>query len=86
MQVTLDWWNFEESVAGFFVHCIAIAGLYMALTYYVATCLQRRKRWTSSLERVAAVPRGQGAAAHPVLRSQSRSDRSTTHNGQHIIG
>ena len=34
MQVTLDWWNFEESVLGFFVHCIAIAGLYMSLTYY----------------------------------------------------
>ncbi len=27
MQVTLDWWNFEESVAGFFVHSVAIAGL-----------------------------------------------------------
>jgi hypothetical protein len=67
MQVTLDWWNFEESVAGFFVHCIAIAGLYMALTYYVAKCLQRRKRWTSSLERVAAVPRGPDE--RPLIRS-----------------
>ena len=36
MQMTLDWWNFEESVAGFFVHCVAIAGLYMFLTYYIA--------------------------------------------------
>lgn len=35
MQMTLDWWNFEESVAGFFVHCIAVAGLYMVLTYYL---------------------------------------------------
>jgi hypothetical protein len=34
MRVTLDWWNFEESVLGFFVHCIAIAGLCMTLTYY----------------------------------------------------
>ena len=32
MQVTLDWWNFEESVLGFFVHCIAVAGLYMSVT------------------------------------------------------
>jgi hypothetical protein len=32
MQVTLDWWNFEESVLGFFVHCIAITGLYMSVT------------------------------------------------------
>lgn len=44
MQVTLDWWNFEESVAGFFIHCVAIAGLYMALTYYVASWVQRRQR------------------------------------------
>ncbi len=34
MQMTLDWWNFEEAVAGFFVHCMAVAGLVMALTYY----------------------------------------------------
>jgi hypothetical protein len=44
MQVTLDWWNFEESVAGFFIHCIAIAGLYMSLTYYAMKWLQRSKR------------------------------------------
>jgi hypothetical protein len=44
MQVTLDWWNFEESVAGFFVHCVAIAGLYICLTYYAMKWLQRRKR------------------------------------------
>lgn len=34
MQVSLDWWNFEESAAAFFVHCVAIAGLYIALTHY----------------------------------------------------
>ena len=44
MQVTLDWWNFEESVAGFFIHCIAIAGLYICLTYYAMKWLQGRKR------------------------------------------
>ena len=43
MQVTLDWWNFEESVAGFFIHCIAIAGLYMFLTYYAMKWLHMRK-------------------------------------------
>ncbi len=48
MQVSLDWWNFEESVAGFFVHCIAIAGLYIALTYYTMKWLQKRKRPTAS--------------------------------------
>lgn len=44
MQVTLDWWNFEESVAGFFIHCIAIAGLYIGLTYYAMKWLQGRNR------------------------------------------
>jgi Na+/proline symporter len=34
MQMTLDWWNFEESVLGFFVHCAAVAGLAMVLAYY----------------------------------------------------
>lgn len=34
MQMTLDWWNFEDSVAGFFLHWLAIAGLFIALTYY----------------------------------------------------
>lgn len=42
MQMTLDWWNFEESVAGFFIHCIAIAGLFMLLSYYTLQLLQRR--------------------------------------------
>lgn len=53
MQMTLDWWNFEESVAGFFVHCIAIAGLYICLTYYAMKWLQKSKRRTRS---VAAIP------------------------------
>jgi len=46
MQMTLDWWNFEESVLGFFVHCVAIAGLTIFLTYYVMKGLQggRRRR------------------------------------------
>lgn len=43
MQVTLDWWNFEGSVAGFFIHCLAIAGLYMVLTYYAMKWLRMRK-------------------------------------------
>jgi hypothetical protein len=53
MQMTLDWWNFEESVAGFFIHCIAIAGLYMYLAYYAVKWLQTSKRKTRS---VAAIP------------------------------
>ncbi|WP_454622063.1 DUF4405 domain-containing protein [Bradyrhizobium cenepequi] len=53
MQMTLDWWNFEEFVAGFFVHCVAIAGLYICLTYYAMKWLQARKRGTRS---AAAIP------------------------------
>jgi len=53
MQMTLDWWNFEESVVGFFIHCIAIAGLYMCLTSYGMTWLQARKRRPRSAAAVA---------------------------------
>lgn len=53
MQMTLDWWNFEESVAGFFIHCLAIAGLYMSLTYYAMKWLQARKRRPGSAAAVA---------------------------------
>ena len=48
MQMTLDWWNFEESVAGFFIHCVAIAALYIFLTYYAMKWLQQKKRKTAS--------------------------------------
>lgn len=44
MQMTLDWWNFEESVAGFFVHCVAIIGLCIALAYYGMKGLQNSRR------------------------------------------
>ncbi|GAB4066464.1 DUF4405 domain-containing protein [Ancylobacter sonchi] len=42
LQTTLDWWNFEDSAAGFFVHALAVAGLYGVLSYYVAGWLRRR--------------------------------------------
>ncbi len=42
MRMTLDWWSFEESVAGFFVHCVAVAGLYVALTHYAMRLIRRR--------------------------------------------
>ncbi|MGH6862303.1 MAG: DUF4405 domain-containing protein [Phyllobacterium sp.] len=44
MQMTLDWWNFEESVAGFFIHCSAIAGLYIFLTYPIGKWIQGGNR------------------------------------------
>ncbi len=46
-QLSLDWWNFEESVAGFFGHCMAIAGLCMSLTYYPTHWVQRRRQKTA---------------------------------------
>lgn len=41
-QMTLDWWNFEESVAGFFGHCLAVVGLCMVVTHYTMRCCSRR--------------------------------------------
>jgi hypothetical protein len=69
MQVTLDWWIFEEAVLGFFIHCLAIAGLYMCLTYYAVKWFQHRRHMTPSIGREAEIPRGQKAVAY--------SDRST---------
>lgn len=43
MRMTLDWWNFEASVAGFFIHCIAIASLYISATYYATNGLRRAR-------------------------------------------
>jgi hypothetical protein len=33
-QMSLDWWDFGVSVAGFFGHCMAVAGLCIAVTHY----------------------------------------------------
>jgi hypothetical protein len=78
MQVTLDWWNFEESVSGFFLHCIAIAGLYMSLTYFAMKWLQHRTTMTSSIERRTEIARG--------LKTATHSDRTTAANDQQTIG
>ena len=43
-QLSLDWWNFEESVVGFFGHCAAFAGLCMFVTYYAVQWQLRYKR------------------------------------------
>lgn len=53
MQMTLDWWNFEESVAGFFLHWLAIAGLFIALTYYLKLGLANISRLRTSRSPVA---------------------------------
>ena len=43
-QMTLDWWNFEESVAGFFGHCLAVMGLCIFLTHFAMQGLGRIRR------------------------------------------
>ncbi len=45
MRMTLDWWNFEESVAGFFVHCAAFAGLVIVVTYTGLKLIESGNRW-----------------------------------------
>lgn len=60
-QVTLDWWNFDESVVGFFLHCIAVAGLYIFLTYYATKWVQLRQRRMASAG--AATPSTSSAKA-----------------------
>jgi Domain of unknown function (DUF4405) len=78
MQTTLDWWNFEESVLGFFVHCIAITGLYMALTYYGMKWIRHRRHVTSPIGHRTEIARGLETATH--------SDRSMVVNDQEAIG
>lgn len=43
-QISMDFWDFNESTVGFFVHVIAIAGLYMSVAHYTMKWLQSRKR------------------------------------------
>lgn len=78
MQTTLDWWNFEEAVFGFFFHCIAIAGLYITLTYHAIKWLQHGRNMTSLIGRRPAIPRGLETATH--------SDCSTAFNDQQAVG
>lgn len=63
MRMTLDWWNFEESVAGFFIHCGAAAGMVMVLTYYGLRLMQSadgRSKRGGQLARTASVAIAQG--------------------------
>lgn len=46
-KISIDFWDFNESTLGFFVHLAAIAGLYMFLAHYTFKWLQSRKRKVS---------------------------------------
>jgi len=43
MAITPEWWDFETSAATFFLHCIAVAGLYIVLTHYAANGVRRKR-------------------------------------------
>lgn len=42
LHPTLDIWDFNDGVAGFFLNYLAIAGLWIAVTYYAAGWLRRQ--------------------------------------------
>lgn len=44
LQMSLEWWDFEESVSGFFLNWISVVGLYVFLTHYVLSWIQEWKR------------------------------------------
>jgi len=46
-QLSIDFWDFNQSTIGFFAHLLAIIGLYMALGHYVT-------RWSHSRNRPSA--------------------------------
>jgi hypothetical protein len=48
MRTTLDWWNFEEAVVGFFLHEIAVLGLFAVLAYYAMAALRVQRRFQRS--------------------------------------
>lgn len=45
MRMTLDWWNFEETVAGFFIHYAAFAGLVMVVSYAGLKLVEIGMQW-----------------------------------------
>ncbi|WP_082610141.1 DUF4405 domain-containing protein [Bosea sp. Root381] len=78
MQMTLDWWNFEESVAGFFFHVAAVAGLIIAGTYYALKLIElaRHSRLRGARDEVGRLVL-ERAPRHGILRP-SRSGNSVS--------
>jgi len=42
LQMSLDWWDFQESIIGFFLHHVAVMGLYAFLAHHAMHWVQRR--------------------------------------------
>lgn len=47
-HITMDFWDFETSTLGFFLHVMSIVGLYASLAHYAVKRIQNRKRRKSS--------------------------------------
>jgi len=47
LTTTLDWWNFEESATGFFLHALAVAGLHIVVVYYAMRMFGGRQKGRS---------------------------------------
>lgn len=43
MRMSLDWWNFDDSVVIFFLHLMAVSGLYLSITYYLVKFIESKK-------------------------------------------
>lgn len=52
-QMSLDGWDFENSTPGFFLNWISIVGLYVFLTHYVLSWIQKRRHKAHTPPRVA---------------------------------
>jgi hypothetical protein len=66
-EMSLDWWNFEESVFGFFAHCLLFAGALIVVAHYAAQWLQwlqRRQRRQSERTRAMAASQHPNAPTH----------------------
>lgn len=44
MRMTLDWWDFENDAAGFFMRCVAVSALFVSASYYGVARWRRRPR------------------------------------------
>lgn len=47
LQMSLEWWDFEASTTGFFLHWISIVGLCIFLTHYTLAWMQALQRRTA---------------------------------------
>lgn len=66
LTYTLDMWDFNESILGFFLNYGSIVCLYAAVTHYVLSTMKRRKSFRGS---------GSGFKSHPPAEAASENQR-----------